>query len=119
MRSKYNKANFHILLHHRELFANAINGSIRTITAAQFEDSLSLMKSILSHSKVSLRSANALSYSLVRCEVPVEIFRFENDNRLLNTDIEFNRQDFDTLLEPCDMIVPVGEYRKDIISFEG
>lgn len=112
MRSKCDEIYFNILLHHRELFANAINVSVRTTTAAQFEDSLSLMKSILSHSKVSLRSANALSHSLVRCEAPAEMFRLENDDTLLNTDTEFNRQDLDALLEPC---VPVGECCEDTV----
>ena len=96
------------------LFANAINGSVTTM-AAQLEDSLSLMRSILSHSKVSLRSANALLHSLIKCGEPAEILKLENDDTLLNTDTEYNRQDLNTLLEPCDMIVPVGEYREDTI----
>ena len=114
MRSKCDETYFNVPLHQRELFANAINGSMTTM-AAQLEDSLSLMRSILSHSKVSLRSANTLLYSLIKCGEPAEILKLENDDTLLNTDTEYNRQNLDTLLEPCDMIVPVGEYREDTI----
>ena len=88
---------------------------MKTITTAQFEDLFNLIKLILLYSKVSLRSANTLLYFLIRCEVPAEIFRFENDNTLLNTDTEINRQDLDILLEPYDIIVPIGERREDII----
>ena len=109
MRSKCDEICFQVPSYHRELFANALNGSIRKATAAQFENSLVLMESILSQSKGLLRSANALSRSLVRYQAPAEILKLETDDTLMDIDAELSRQDLDAFLEPCEVVIPLRE----------
>jgi hypothetical protein len=67
------------------------------------------MESILSQSKVLLRSANALSPSLVRYQAPAEILRVETDQTLMDIGAECSRQDLDALLEPCRVVTPLRE----------
>jgi hypothetical protein len=109
MRSKCDKIYFEIPWYHRKLFANAINNNVRTTTTAEFEDLLNLMESILSQSKVLLRSANALSPFLVRYQAPAEILRVETDRTLMDIGAECSRQDLDALLEPCRVVTPLRE----------
>lgn len=64
------------------------------------------MESILSPSKVLLRSANILSRSLARHQAPAEILQLETDRTLMDMDAESSRQDLDILLEPCGEVNP-------------
>ena len=66
MKSKCDKTCFMVPSRNHELFANAFDGSKRKVKATKFEDLLLLTESNLSQSEVLLRSANALSRSLVR-----------------------------------------------------
>ena len=77
------------------------NISLRTTEAATFEELLSVMESMLSHSKVLLQSATGLSGSLIQCQGPPETLRLETDSTLLDTDEECSLQDLNALLEPC------------------
>ncbi len=83
--------------------------SLRSMKKAMFEDLLTTIESILSQSAVLLRSATALSYSLIRNQAPAEILRLEIDDILLDTDTEYSRQDLDGLLEPYSMITPLED----------
>ena len=107
MRSKCRDACFEIPSHHSELFANAVKHSVRLTTRVGVEDLLNLMKSILSPSKVLLRSANVLLPFLVRHQASAEISRVETDRTLMEIGAKHSRQDLDALLEPCSMVNPL------------
>ena len=74
---------------------------------SMFEDLLTTMDSMLSQSTVLLRSATALSDSLIRGQVPAKILRLEVDDTILDSDTEYSRQDLDGLLEPCGVTTPL------------
>ena len=82
MRSKCGESYFEDPYHFAHtLSANIANTSLRTMKAATFENLLTTMESILSQSPVLLRSASALSRSLIRCQAPAEVLRpFFSDN---------------------------------------
>lgn len=101
------------------LSANFAVISLRTATIADIENLLNTMDSILSHSKVLLRSASAISRPLSRCEAPAEVLRLETDNTLLDTDIERSRQDLHALLEPCGLGKSFGDCYKGTIQARG
>ena len=109
MKSKCDKTCFMVPSRNHELFANAFDGSIRKVKATKFEDLLLLIESNLSQSEVLLRSANALSRSLVRYQALAEILKLETDNTLMNIGVEISRQDLNTLLEPCEVAIPLRE----------
>ena len=68
MRSRCGESYFEVPYHFAyTLFANTAKASLRTMKAATFENMLTTMESILSQSPVLLRSASALSRSLIRC----------------------------------------------------
>ena len=97
---------------------NVSNISLRTTKAATFEELLNVMGSMLSHSKVLLPSATALSGSLIQCQAPPETLRLEIDSTLLDTDEECSLQDLNALLEPCGLVAPRQNCRKDTIQAE-
>lgn len=70
------------------------------------------MDSILSQSAVLLRSATALSDSLIRGQVPAQILRLEVDDTILDSDTKYSRQDLDGLLEPCGVTAPLEDRYK-------
>ena len=76
------------------------------------------MESILSQSKVLLRSANALSRFLVRHQAPAEILKLETDRTLMDIGAECSRQDLDTLLEPCGAVTPLRESAECTVQAE-
>lgn len=86
---------------------------------AVFDDLLTTIESILSQSAVLLRSATALSYSLIRNQAPAEILRLEIDDTLLDPDTEYSRQDLDGLLEPCGVITPLEDCCNDTLQVRG
>ena len=94
------------------------NISLRTTEAATFEELLSVMESMLSHSKVLLQSATGLSGSLIQCQAPPETLRLETDSTLLDTHEECSLQDLNTLLEPCALVTPHWNRRKDTMQAE-
>ena len=71
---------------------------------------------MLSHSKVLLRSATALSGSLIQCQAPPEILTLEIDSTLLDTDEECSLQDLNAILKPCGLVTPRQNYRKDTMQ---
>ncbi|KAL2037199.1 hypothetical protein N7G274_010062 [Stereocaulon virgatum] len=77
---------------------------LRAMHDSIFEDLLTMMDSILSQSAVLLRSATALSNSLIRGQAPAKIPRPEVDDTILDPDTEYSRQELDGLLEPCGVI---------------
>ena len=77
-----------------------------------FEDSLTTMVLILSQSAVLLRSATALSDSLIRGQVPAQILRLEVDDTILDSDTKYSRQDLDGLLEPSGVTTPLEDRYK-------
>lgn len=93
--------------------------SLRSMKKAMFEDLLTTIESILLQSAVLLRSATALSYSLIRNQAPAEILRLELNDTLLDTDIEYSRQDLDGLLEPCGVITPLEDRYDDTLQVRG
>ena len=86
--------------------------SLRAMHNAIFEDLLTTMDSILLQSAVLLRSATALSDSLIRGQAPAQILRLEVDNTILDPNTQYSRQDLDRLLEPCGMIIPLEDRYK-------
>ena len=98
--------------------ANIANASLRTMKAATFENLLTTMESILSQSLVLLRSASALSRSLIRCQAPAEMLRLGTDDTLLDADTEYSRQDLDALLEPCGVVTPLRESTEPTVQVE-
>lgn len=91
--------------------------------AAQVENMLDLIDSILLDSTVLLRSANKLSYSLTGRQTPAEKLRIEINGIRLVTDGESNRQESDALLEPCRTVTPYrsqnttqGDGSSDIVT---
>lgn len=120
MRSKCNEPCFKLPYYFAEpLSANVTVTSLRTTTLADLENLLNTMESILSHSEVLLRSASVLSRSVIRCQAPAEIIRLETDDALLDTDTEYSRQDLDALLEPCNVVTPLGKYHGGTTQAEG
>ncbi|KAI4198215.1 MAG: hypothetical protein LQ346_002819 [Caloplaca aetnensis] len=89
---------------------------LRSMKKAMFEDLLTTMESILSQSAVLLRSATALSKSLLRNQAPAEILRLEIDDALLDPDTEYSRQDLDGFLEPCGAITPLEDRHNDTLQ---
>ncbi len=78
MRSKYGEINLDIFYYSaRTVPAKDINISLRTMKATQVESLLNLIESILSRSKVLLGSANTLSHSLIRAQIPAEKLTIE------------------------------------------
>lgn len=107
MRSKCGEIDLEILYYSaRNIPAKVTNISLRTMKATQVEDLLNLIESILLHSKVLLRSANTLSHSLIRAQIPAKKLTIETDGIRLDANGECNRQDLDALLEPCGTITP-------------
>lgn len=119
MKSKCTEAQFKILYRSAQpVSTNVSNISLRTTKAAKFEELLNVMESMLSHSKVLLRSATALSGSLIKCQAPPETLRLETDSTLLDTDEECSLQDLNALLEPCGLVAPRRNCRKDTMQAE-
>ena len=114
MKSKCTKVQFKI----QSISTNVSNISLRTTKAAMFEELLNVMESMLSHSKVLLRSATALSGSLIQCQAPAETLRLETDSTLLDTDEECSLHDLNALLEPCGLVAPRQNCRKDTMQAE-
>ena len=83
--------------------------SLRAMKDSMFEDLLTTMDSTLSQSARLLRSATALSRSLIRGQAPTKILRLEMDDSLLDPDTDYRRQDLDGLLEPCGVITPLED----------
>ena len=74
--------------------------------ANQVEIVLNLMGSILSHAKDLLESANTLSHSLIRAQIPAESLTIEIHGIRLDAHRKCSLQDLDTLLEPCGTTTP-------------
>lgn len=87
--------------------------SLRAVKDSMFEDLLTTMESTLSQSAVLLRSATALSHSLIKGQAPAKILRLEIDDTTLDPDTDYSRQDLDGLLEPCGVVTPPED------SYEG
>ena len=79
---------------------------------SMFEELLTTMDSILSQSAVLLRSATALSNSLLRGQALAKTLRLEVDDTILDPDPKCSRQDLDRLLEPCGVTTPVEDRYK-------
>ena len=119
MKSKCTEAQFKILYRSAQpVSTNVSNISLRTTKAAKFEELLNVMESMLSHSKVLLRSATALSGSLIKCQAPPETLRLETNSTLLDTEEECSLQDLNALLEPCGLVAPRRNCRKDTMQAE-
>ena len=76
------------------------------MNATQVETILQLMESNLSHAKVLLGSANTLSHSLIRAQIPAERLTIEIHGIRLDAHGKCSLQDLATLLEPCGTITP-------------
>ena len=76
------------------------------------------MESMLSHLKVLLQSATGLSGSLIQCQAPPETLRLETDSTLLDTNEKCSFQDLNALLEPCALVRPRQNCRKDTMQAE-
>ena len=100
----------------QSISTNVSNISLRTTKAATFKELLNIIESILSHSKVLLRSTTALSGSLIQYQAPPETLRLETDSILLDTDEEYSLYNLNTLLEPYGLVAPRQNYRKDTIQ---
>ena len=119
MKIKCTKAQFKILYRSAQPLSTDVSDiSLRTTKAATFEELLNVMESTLSHSKVLLRSATALSGSLIQCQAPPETLRLETDSTLLETDEECSLQDLNALLEPCGLVAPHRNCHRDTMQAE-
>lgn len=116
MRCEYEVSYSHLLFAQTLL---SLPTSLRSMKKAMFEDLLTTMESILSQSAVLLRSATALSKSLLRNQAPAEILRLEIDDALLDPDTEYSRQDLDGFLEPCGAITPLEDRHNDTLQVRG
>ena len=114
MKSKCTKVQFKI----QSISTNVSSISLRTTKVVTFEELLNVMESMLSHLKVLLRSAIALSGSLIQCQAPAETLRLETDSTLLDTDEECSLYDLNALLEPCGLVAPRQNCRKDTMQAE-
>jgi len=93
--------------------------SLRVMKDPLFEVLLTTMDSILSHSTLLLRSATALSHSLIRGQAPAKILRLEIDDTLLDPDTVYSRQDLDGLLEPCSISTSLEDNYQDTLQVRG
>lgn len=107
MRGKYGEITFSVLYYStRTVPAKVIKSSLRTMEATQVENVLNLMGFILSHAKVLMGSANTLSHSLIRAQIPAERLTIEIHGIRLDTHGKCSLQDLDTLLELCGNATP-------------